>query len=216
MSTNITVLYTITILNDAFVQYFFKSIDMKKIIPFLLVPVLSWSQSAPRKASTPSLASNRDIGAANVLSLPARNGAVFYEAVDSNFKKDQINVYRSAKMWLADYFKDSKSVLQVDDQNLGELVGKGTFRFSVTYSGQEIPNWCRFTVKISCRNNKYRIQVYDIATRVESGAPDYTSVDGLNGSNDPLAQAILHRVDDRIGILLKDAHKAIALEKDTF
>jgi len=186
---------------------------MKRLLLLMMLPGICIAQ---KRATVMSPAATKsDIAAANAPSFPMKDGAVFYEFVDSSLKKEKIDVYKAAKIWFADIFKNSKSVLQVDDKELGELVGKGTFKYSFIYGGVELDYWCQFTAKISCRKNKYRIQIYDIGTRPEDQS-DYISIDGMNGSTDPLIQAGARKIDDRISGIILSSRQAIAQQSDNF
>ena len=188
---------------------------MKQLL-LLFIPILSYAQTTPKRATVgPTIASKDDVALANAPKLPMKGASVFYEFVDSSFKKEKLDVYKAAKIWFADAFKNSKSVLQVDDKDLGELLGKGTFKYTFTYGGNDRTYWCQFTAKISCRKNKYRLQIYDIGTRQEDD-PDYTIIEDLVGSTDPLNQEILRRIDARITAIIKESRNAIAQQSDNF
>jgi len=186
---------------------------MKQLLFLMMLPCVCFAQ---RKATVMSpVTSKDDIAVANGPSVPMKKGSVFYEYIDSSFKKEKPDVYKAAKLWFADFFKDSKTVLQVDDKNLGELVGKGNFPFSVTYNGADMGCMCQFTVKISCRKDRYRIQIYDISTKADN-EDGFTSVDGLVKTDDGFGQRVLRQVDEDISGIIQSSRRAIAEQTDTF
>lgn len=187
---------------------------MKALFLLLALPGLCYAQK--RANVTSSAASKAAVDAANAVTFPVKDNEVFYEYVDSSFKKDQVDVYKAAKIWFADIFKNSKSVLQVDDKDLGELVGKGTFKYSFIYGGIQLDYWCQFSAKISCRKNKYRIQIYDIGTRAEDRPGEYMSIDGMSGATDPLLEGGARKIDDQIREIIRSSRKAIAEDSDKF
>ena len=179
-----------------------------------MIPVFSYSQSK----STPLLptrAGSKDLQAANNIVLPSREGKVFYELVDSSFKKNKTDVYNSAKLWFAEIFKDSKYVLELQDKDLGELMGKGNFPYSAVYNGVTLSSDCFFDIKVSCRENKYRLQIYNISIRLR-GSESGTSIDGLNSTKEPLMQAHIRAIDNRVTEIIKSSKTAIAQKTDTF
>jgi hypothetical protein len=75
-------------------------------------------------------------------------------------------LYSAAKKWLADSFRNAKSVIQTDDKESGQIVGTG-----VTNVSGEI-NWAYvfssdlvFNILINVKDDKYRIRFYDIKRR---------------------------------------------------
>jgi hypothetical protein len=89
--------------------------------------------------------------------MPMKDGKVVYELIDSSLTGTQQQLQAKAKIWMANVFKDSREVIQVDDKDAGEVVGKGNFSW-----GSLPPYTCWFTIRISSRDNKYRCQIYDM------------------------------------------------------
>lgn len=181
----------------------------------LLIPSIGFSQSSNRSVSLPQIASSKEISAGNKSFVPLKDGKIFYEVIDSSFKKLKPETYKSAKMWFADAFKDSKSVLQVDDKDLGELMGKGTFEYPVTYQGFTAEFWCQFTVKVSCRNDKYRLQIYDVMTKGKANG-EYYAVETIIDSKESAPQLALREIDRQINEIIKSSKAAIEAKVDTF
>jgi len=80
-------------------------------------------------------------------------------SVDGTDKKE---LYKRAILWFAECFKNSNEVIQVKDQEAGEIVGKGNFVYSHNTSIQA----CRegvinFTIKIYTKDGRYKYIISD-------------------------------------------------------
>jgi hypothetical protein len=64
-------------------------------------------------------------------------------------------------MWFTLNFKSSKDVVQLSDENLGEIVGKGSF--DVDYNGLGAKNigFVSFTIVVSVKDGKYKYKITD-------------------------------------------------------
>lgn len=93
--------------------------------------------------------------------LPVRNGNIHYEYIDSSITASKEQLYYKARLWIAEKFIDPRSSIKIDDPAKGEVVGRCNFYFDygVIFT---VDTRCGFTIKVNCRDNKYRIQVYDI------------------------------------------------------
>lgn len=94
--------------------------------------------------------------------IPMKDGKVVYEVIDSSQLR-RIEIHQRAGMWFANTFRSSKDVIQYSDTS--EMIGKGYLVASVTHWGMGFSMDTKVTIKVSCRDGKYRIQVYDIAYR---------------------------------------------------
>lgn len=107
--------------------------------------------------------------------LPTKDGKVYYELIDSSVGESSQLLYNKSKMWFAETFNDSKEVIQLDDKENNTIIGKGLFKFDQGFASYN----CRFTVKIMCKDGKYRAQFYD--TYLEAGTSrSVQSVEDLN------------------------------------
>jgi hypothetical protein len=134
--------------------------------------------------------------------LPTKDGHVFYESIDTlTLTKDQL--YTKAKLWIANTFKDSKSVIEIDDKENGQIVGKGNFVVNYTYA--LTPSTCRFnfTVRIDLKDNKYRLQLYNIIG--EFAANYETPIEEIpNQYGKKIAGKLLPEANKRINELITD------------
>lgn len=86
--------------------------------------------------------------------FPEKDGKVVFEYIDTS--KIQ---HSKAKVWFAQSFRNAKEVIQVDEPNL--IVGKGNFDFTQAM----VPFLIRFSVRVDIKEDRYRIQFYDITYR---------------------------------------------------
>lgn len=100
--------------------------------------------------------------------LPSKDGRVIYEYIDSSVNASALELFSRAKLWFANSFKDSKSVIQLDDKENHSIVGKGNFQFVHTLENYVV----KFTVKFDSKDNKYRIQFYDITVEIGTRKDD--------------------------------------------
>lgn len=126
---------------------------MKKFYLFLLVPITSVAQKE------------------QPIQLPMKDGKVVYEVIDSSLSKPKNEIYSAATIWMANAFASAKDVNQVSDKETGEILGKGNFKFHFHFFVSNYEDRCNFSIRISCRDNKYRIQIYDII--IESIGSDF-------------------------------------------
>ncbi|QQR87550.1 MAG: DUF4468 domain-containing protein [Flavobacteriales bacterium] len=72
--------------------------------------------------------------------------------VDSTRTADQL--YRSARRWFVDAFKDAEEVIQLEDDSARTIVGKGWFNY---HDMGRI--W--FTVEVAAKAGRYRVRFYN-------------------------------------------------------
>ncbi len=102
-------------------------------------------------------------------SIPTREAETIY--VDTVLKIDLVEkqeLYSRAKIWVSDYFKSSKAVIDLDDKEIGILIGKGGSPITVeTAIGQPFNTNCFFTFKLSFKDGKVKVEVYDFFYKVD-------------------------------------------------
>lgn len=91
-----------------------------------------------------------------------------------SMKKDQL--YANARLWFVNSFKSAKDVLQVQDKETGELVGKGWFEEQITI--KMMGSWkymaqYYFKMSVFVKDGKYKYTITDI---------DNTSIKGNDNS----------------------------------
>lgn len=142
--------------------------------------------------------------------VPTKDGKGFYEVVDSSVTGSKQELQVKAKMWMANAFKDAKEVIQLDDKEAGEVIGKGNVL--IGYMSQR----CKFTIKISTRDNKYRCQIYDMAIM---GSGSYNAMPMEYYLNHPKgmgSRAILKNTDEQMQKILTQINEAMKKASDNF
>ena len=85
-------------------------------------------------------------------------------------------------------------------------MGKGVFQFISTYNGTSMSNLCQFDVRITCRENRYRIQIYNVMRRFADGG----EIDVIPFCKETLMQAIISPIDAKINALLMISKESTA------
>lgn len=85
--------------------------------------------------------------------LSENNGTVYYTGivdVDTSLTKEQL--FLRAKKWFAGFYVSGKEVMQVEDKEAGEMIGKGYFK--ERYFEQDVYVW--HTVEILVKQGKFK------------------------------------------------------------
>lgn len=109
--------------------------------------------------------------AGDTLRVPTVNGKIVYSVVFKSEGSSADDIYASAKIAIADMFVSANSVVQLDDAQNKTIVAKGRSHWvrnseAVLTIGFDV----KFTLKIECRDQRYRITIYDFTSEVGSGA----------------------------------------------
>jgi hypothetical protein len=108
--------------------------------------------------------------------LPLNNGVVFYSEVIEvdSIRKDEL--YKRAKRWFVEAYKDANKVIQLDDKESGEIIGKGSFDaiWNATFVASHKVNVAH-TLKIKVKDGKYRYEITDFRVRYVTSSTQYTS-----------------------------------------
>lgn len=95
------------------------------------------------------------------LPLDEKTGKITFTEVvtvdDSTATKDQL--YSRAREWFARTFKSSQNVLQMDDKELGKLIGKGNF--SIIPGLYLTDSRVDFTLSIYLKDGRYKYELTD-------------------------------------------------------
>jgi len=109
------------------------------------------------------------------LNLPVKDGQVIYTGVVEIDGKTKDDLYRNAQQWFIDGFYSQKDVIQDKDKEDGLVFGRGVFYFfSGVGLGQDV-NWANHvTIKIECKDNKYRYSFYNmVIVNYDSGNTNF-------------------------------------------
>ena len=115
--------------------------------------------------------------------VPYIDGKVKYSEVVSIDGNTAGQLYGKAKLWFAAAFKSAQDVIQLDDKENGNLLGKGIIVQDQVNGLTNIRKTWRFTVKIQVKDGRYRAEVYDITYTFEmpgnniGAGPSHINVD---------------------------------------
>lgn len=127
--------------------------------------------------------------------MPTKDNLVIYESLDSSIVASGKDLHNRAKIWFANAFRNSKEVIRVDDKDNGILIGKGNFDFDQSM----VPFIIRFSIKVNTKDNKYRIQFYEITYQEGTrGAEKNAEVLNSKKGRDKLKENINSKFDDLI------------------
>jgi hypothetical protein len=90
------------------------------------------------------------------------SGNLYYNEVVQIAGKDRESLYLVAKQFFVDAFKSANDVVQFEDKATGVITGKGFSNVSVKIMGISNVNQMWFTLKIQCKDGRYKCEVYDI------------------------------------------------------
>ena len=99
--------------------------------------------------------------------FPQDNGKVTYTnviSVDSSIKKD---LYVKAKRWFVNTYNSGKDVIQIDDKENGEIIGKGYFQeyMKVALGGHNVSVW--HTIRVQSKDGRYKYTINNIILKEE-------------------------------------------------
>lgn len=107
--------------------------------------------------------------------FPLKDNVIFYEVIDSTLKgvsKEQL--YMRAKTWVIRTFNYPRAVTEMDDRENGIIMGKGAFDYVTPMVQMSIQRGTiKFTFRITVKDNKYRIQVFDLTRESNSTVSEW-------------------------------------------
>jgi hypothetical protein len=127
------------------------------------------------------VAASFEVIAQDSLSLPLLENRVGIQkvmALDSTLKSD---LYHRAKLYIAEEFRSSKDVIQLDDAEQGTILIKAKTKASFfnVMAQAEIDVW--FTLKLDLKDGRYRYALSDILlTTNRTPAEDYWKMPKMN------------------------------------
>lgn len=145
--------------------------------------------------------------------FPLENGKVLYTGVvkvDSTITKDEL--YKRAKKWFIDNYKSANDVIQMDDKDAGEIIGKGYFeeRFQPAI-GAGIDMKIYHIITISIKDGKYKYKITNFTSKgtasgITSEAPleDHINFDKKNKYTDYYL-----KIDSKVKGIIASIEKAM-------
>lgn len=88
--------------------------------------------------------------------------------VDSISKNE---LYNRAKLWLATAYNSANDVLQIDDKDAGQIIGKAIIRYNPTvlFGSGETKGSIKYTVKIFLKEGRYKYEITDFIHKPYGG-----------------------------------------------
>ena len=149
--------------------------------------------------------------------LPLKDGKVTYDGVVQVDSINKDELYKRAKRWFIETYKSAKDVIQLDDKENGEVIGKGFFEiyWQVTFmSGQNINVWQ--TMKIQVKDGRYRYEITDFnvkyyvsASQYSSGANIDSPLEAWNKGRDDNSKKIYTKIDTEVKSLISSLEKFV-------
>jgi len=121
---------------------------MKKLlVVFLLMPFMSFSQTQEEKYAK--------------LNIPWQENQIIYTGVVNAEGKSKDQIFNSAKFWFTENFRSSKSVLEIDDREMGVLSGRAWSSVTMIDDGlTDFRGWYQIIIEV--KDGRYRYQIKDI------------------------------------------------------
>jgi len=139
--------------------------------------------------------------------LPLNDGVVTYTNVIQVDEVKKEELYSRAKKWFATTYKSSKDVIQLDDKENGEIVGKGNFKITY-YARDPIVN---HTITISVKDGRFKYVITDLVYSDVQG--DKFPIEGF-----PKAwfgkKKLYETVDGEINSLITSIEKGMKLKAE--
>ena len=141
--------------------------------------------------------------------LPEKDGKVVFEEIDTIPGTTESELYYRSKTWTINEFKDAQKVIQLDDKDAGQLIGKGDFTYVYKVLTARADWTCNFTFQIDCRDNKARIKIYDISTMAGGEA----TAEYLNKHK---SKQHIKNINENMQAILATFKKTISTKPDNF
>jgi hypothetical protein len=146
--------------------------------------------------------------------LPLKDGKVTYSDIVQLQGVPKDEIYNRVKHWFINTYNSGKDVIQLDDRENGEIIGKGCFRALWVirfYSAQSVNVWK--TIKIQIKNDRLRYEITDFrlkyyylpsqnASITDTGIPLEDWNKGHDSNNKRFYPKINNQIDELIKSLV--------------
>ena len=149
--------------------------------------------------------------------LPLKDGKVTYSDVIQIQGVSKDEMYKRAKHWFIDTFNSGKDVIQLDDKENGEVIGKGCFKvlWMVSfYSTQSINVWK--TIKIQIKDDRFRYEISDFKMKNYYLPSENASISDVgiplevwNKGHDSNNKKFYPKINNQITALIKSLENAL-------
>lgn len=94
------------------------------------------------------------------------DSALVFKAVVTVDSATKYQLFDRARTWFADYYKNSKALLQISDRESGELMGKPiistTYNYRYFGADHKTPLDINATIRVVVKDGKYKYEIYDL------------------------------------------------------
>lgn len=148
---------------------------MKKILFILLVTFTAssslaqnsaldkWAGKTTSSQKSPNSENTQDKYGSGA--VPVKNGVVTFTMINQVEGKSSSELFSSAKVMIAEMFKSAKDVIQSEDKDSGIIICKGNVKIVSAF----LTDLMEFTLKISCKDNRYKVDLYNISLIIGYG-----------------------------------------------
>ncbi len=108
--------------------------------------------------------------------LPIKEGKVIYTDVVIVDSTDKVKLYSKVKKWFIEQYKSAKDVIQLDDKENGEVIGKGFFETNWQnsfISELKVNVW--HTIKIYIKDNRFKYEITNFTLKYYVGGTRYST-----------------------------------------
>lgn len=129
--------------------------------------------------------------------------------------KSQNELYDNAMSWVSNYYKSSKSVIDMADKDLGKIVLKPVLRqiWNMTFSVNELGYW-NYKVTILVKDNKYKYIVTDFYHKGAQAKSlgfleDQPELSSLSNPNKKMYAYMIQNLSEEMEMLISSLEKTM-------
>jgi hypothetical protein len=117
----------------------------------------------------------------NLLQLPIIDGKITYTGVVHVDSLSSEELYKRSKRWFFDTYNSGKDVIQLDDKESGEIIGKGFFEtyWQSSFLGGISINVYQ-TIKVQVKDGRYKYEITDFKVKYFVPASQYTRASNVD------------------------------------
>ena len=142
--------------------------------------------------------------------LPLKDGKVTYTDVIQIDSTDKSKLYNKVKKWFIEQYRSAKDVIQLDDKENGEVIGKGFFETTwqtSIMSAQSVSVW--HTVKVYIKDNKFKYEItnfnlkyYVEPSQYSRGSNVEIAIEDFGGGRDKNTKKYFTQVDKEVNSII--------------
>ena len=120
------------------------------------------------------------------------NGEVVFSTLAKAEGYSAEQIYNAAKIFIVDAFKSANDVIQLDDKANNVIIAKGW------HKGSEGGCRVNFTMKIQTRENRYKIDVYQLVGHKDAGYTAGMHIPAVNINAEELTDEVCFKPNGKI------------------